>query len=67
MTMLSVNGKRSQVDEGMTLAGLLAARGIDCAQVVVEVDGEVVKKESFETLLLRDGSAIEILRFVGGG
>jgi len=33
----------------------------------VLVNGEIVKKELWENLLLKDGDYVEIVSFVGGG
>lgn len=50
-----------------TVAALLAARSIDPAHVVVEINREIIDRDRFGTFVLRDGDVVEILRFVGGG
>jgi sulfur carrier protein len=67
MVIVIVNGKREKVGTGTTLGGYLAAKGIDPAVTVVEVNEAIVKKESFGTTLLKENDSVEILRFVGGG
>jgi len=46
---------------------LLAALDIDGRRVAVERNLDVVKRALFDTTEVRDGDAIEIVNFVGGG
>lgn len=63
-----LNGRSIVPDEKAdTIAALLAARSIDPAHVVVEVNREIINRDHFAVTALRDGDVIEILRFVGGG
>ncbi len=64
---LAINGKADSLEEGSNILDLLAAKKIDPAVVVVEVNKSIVKKENFGTAVLRDNDTVEILRFVGGG
>jgi thiamine biosynthesis protein ThiS len=40
---------------------------IDYATVVAEVNGRIVPRSEFGTAVLKEGSSIELVRFVGGG
>ena len=64
---LTINGKADSIEGGSTVLHLLAAKKIDPAVVVVEVNKSIVKKENFGTAVIRDNDSVEILRFVGGG
>ncbi|MBD8497455.1 sulfur carrier protein ThiS [Paenibacillus arenosi] len=35
--------------------------------VIVELNGNIIAKQAYETTLLSDGDRIEIVHFVGGG
>ena len=36
-------------------------------QVVVELNEEIIKRENYDTTVLKDGDVVEILHFMGGG
>ncbi|MDH7598571.1 MAG: sulfur carrier protein ThiS [Sedimentisphaerales bacterium] len=69
MAMLKINGVERTFSDPLprTLAELLQLLGVDAATVVAEIDGQIVRKESFGVTPLRDGQSIELVRFVGGG
>ncbi|NOY82322.1 MAG: sulfur carrier protein ThiS [Kiritimatiellaeota bacterium] len=64
---IRLNGQDLQVETDLTVADLLADLDIAPEHVVVEVDGEILSAEMQETQVLRSGTQIEIVRFVGGG
>ena len=35
--------------------------------VVAECDGRIISRDDYESLLLQEGSVLELIRFVGGG
>ncbi len=63
----TINGKDEVFTELTSLSQMLAARGIDSRLVVVEVNLDIVNRDSYGSTFVGDGDAIEILRFVGGG
>ena len=64
---LSVNGERREVPAGTTVAGLLAQLGLGEGQAAVERNGAVVPRRQHGETVLRDGDAVEVVTFVGGG
>lgn len=64
---LVVNGQDRDVAEPLSVAGLLDQLGIPRQAVVVERNGEVLRRESHEAVLLAPEDRLEIVRFVGGG
>lgn len=67
---LTVNGKPSTVDgaESLNVTELLAALKVAQAEyVTVELNGEVLERESFDVTTVKDGDAVEFLYFMGGG
>lgn len=64
---LIVNGEVHEVDEGLTVTGLLALLGPKGVQVAVEVNEVVVRRAQHETHALAAGDRVEIVTFVGGG
>ena len=64
---LVVNGKSREVAEATDLATYLTSFGLDLQYVAVGYNGEVIKKESFAQVTLKNGDTLEIVRPVGGG
>lgn len=62
-----LNGKKVQIDTGMSLLELLADKGLEPERVVVEYNYEILGKEVFAETVLKENDNIEVLRFVGGG
>jgi sulfur carrier protein len=67
MINLKVNGKPRSLDESVDLSTYLDSFGVDQLHVAVGYNGEVLKKEEFSTVKLKDGDVLEIVRPVGGG
>jgi thiamine biosynthesis protein ThiS len=62
-----VNGERRMAQEGQTILGLLRELGLEPARVAVEYDRKIVKQALWPETVLRAGSQVEIVQFVGGG
>ena len=62
-----VNGQLITIQKEISLSEFLKMEGYDIQRVVVEKNGSVVPKKSFETEMLSDDDKIEIVHFVGGG
>ena len=64
---ITLNGDAHEVTAPMTVAELLAQLDIDPRRVAVEHNLIVLKRDAFGTTVVRDGDAVEIVNFVGGG
>ncbi|BAF58820.1 MAG: sulfur carrier protein ThiS [Pelotomaculum sp.] len=62
-----LNGREEVLEEGMTVAGLVALKGVNPDAVIVEYNYSLVKKEDWAGITLKENDRLEILRFVGGG
>ena len=51
----------------MTVTEYLKACNYVPVQVVVELNEEIIKRETYDTTVLKDGDVVEILQFMGGG
>jgi thiamine biosynthesis protein ThiS len=67
MIAVTVNGKRREIDDETDLAGLLQSLAVDARGVAVARNSEIVRRESYGSVVLREGDSIEIVRMVGGG
>jgi sulfur carrier protein len=51
----------------MSIADYLASRELKDRLVVVELNGEIIKRTDFPSVKINAGDEIEIVHFVGGG
>ena len=64
---LTVNGKPRQVESSLTLLSFLESLGVNPKLVAVEHNGDIIRRENFETVTLAEGDVLEIIHMVGGG
>jgi thiamine biosynthesis protein ThiS len=62
-----LNGKRAEFPTELTITQLLAEKALTAQMVVVEINGTIVARASFNEVVLRSGDEVEIVHFVGGG
>ena len=64
---ITVNGQSESCPGGQSLESYLLGKGIEPQKVVAELNGEILKPQSFKERILNAGDAVEIIHFVGGG
>ena len=64
---IRVNGENKEIAEGLSLARLLEELQIRAGRVVVELNRNIISREAHGSTLLKEGDALEIVHFVGGG
>ena len=65
---LVVNGKESNLGDGLTVSKLLVGQNVKMPEMVsVELNGEILKRSGFERTVLKEGDKVEFLYFMGGG
>ena len=64
---MKVNGERFEFREGMTVSNLIAEMGFSEAMVAVELNLDILPKDSFSSTVLKESDCLEVVRFVGGG
>ena len=70
MAELIINGKKREYAERelpATLTDLLMELDLSDISVIAEIDGSIIRKDSFKTTNLHNGMKIELVKFVGGG
>lgn len=67
MATLLVNGKRREVETPVALLGYLESHKIEPRLIAIEYNGEIVKRDRWETITLQDGDKLEIVHMVSGG
>lgn len=64
---IRVNGEDKEVTDGLSITSLLEELQIRPARVVIELNRNIVSRQAHSSTLLKDGDAVEIVQFVGGG
>ncbi len=64
---LTVNGKKRELDGETDLPSFLRTLEVDPRLVAVAYNGEVIPREQYAGIRLRDGDSLEVVRMVGGG
>jgi sulfur carrier protein len=64
---VTVNGDPVDVADGATVADLLAALDLGARWVLVERNGEPVRRADLATTRLAEGDRLELVRAVAGG
>lgn len=67
MITATINGKPTELSVGTTISAFLAGRDLHERLVVVERNGEIVKRPLFSEVAIEEGDLLEIVHFVGGG
>ncbi len=61
------NGKARQIQDGICIQELLDQMQLDCMQVVVEHNNNIIPRQRLAETSLNNGDALEVIHFVGGG
>lgn len=67
LMIVQINGEKKEIRAGLTVAALLEELGIRAGRVVVELNRDIVSRDHHSATLLKEGDAVEIVHFVGGG
>ena len=65
--VITLNGEHYELDEPISVAGLLAKLEIDPRRVAIEHNLEIIKRHTFPDVVIGEGDRLEIVNFVGGG
>ena len=63
---VSVNGQNEEI-EAQSLDSYLNSRLLLGHRIAVELNGEIVPKSQFSSVMLVDGDVLEIVHAIGGG
>ncbi len=67
MMIITLNGEKKEVPEGITITGLLEFLKIQRQRVAVELNMEIVRKDKFDAMAIHEGDSLEIVSFMTGG
>lgn len=64
--MIRINGAEVDSNE-LKLSDYLADNGYITSRIVIELNGDILPRENYNTTVLQENDKVEILTFVGGG
>ncbi len=65
---IQINGESMDIGSGWTVTQLLAERKVKMPEMVsVELNGEILNRDIFDSTSIRDEDRVEFLYFMGGG
>jgi sulfur carrier protein len=65
--IVQINGEKREVGTSLSVAELLEELSIRPGRVVIELNRDVLPRDAYQNTLLKEGDAVEIVHFVGGG
>ena len=64
---IQLNGNPYEINNGTNLNELLHKLKIQKNKVAIEVNGAIVEKKKYPSLILNKNDKVEIVHFIGGG
>ena len=64
---IQLNGDPYEINSGTNLDQLLNKLKIKKNKVAIEVNGEIIEKNRYLSLILNKNDKVEIVHFIGGG
>ena len=64
---ITLNGDRVELEQPLSVTALLTKLEIDPRRVAVEHNLSIIKRQTFDRIVVHDGDTVEIVNFVGGG
>ena len=64
---VKINGEQREIGAGATVASLVAELGLATRRVAVELNRDVVTRDRWPSIELKEHDQLEIVQFVGGG
>ena len=64
---IQLNGDAYEINIGTNLIKLLKKLKIQKNKVAIEVNGEIIEKNKYLSLILSSEDKVEIVHFIGGG
>jgi len=65
---VQINGEAAALAREMTVTELLADRDVEMPDMVsVELNGEILSRQDFDNITIKDADKVEFLYFMGGG
>ena len=67
LMQIIVNGKKYKIKENQNILMLLKKLGFKMSKVAVEINQDLIPRETYKSVTLKRGDKVEIVTFLGGG
>ncbi len=68
MAKIQVNGNKQEVEVPISLLDLIKKNNVEQPEMVsVQINGEFLPRENFDTTFIYEGDEVDFLYFMGGG
>ncbi len=64
---VTINGKEETIEDNMTAAKLLDTKKVRPEVVTVELNDEIIHREKYDSVKIKQNDKIEFLYYMGGG
>lgn len=64
---MKVNGKEKTLQSEISLSDYLQSENYNPNHIAIELNGEIIRKESYSQTILTNTDTLEIVQFMGGG
>jgi thiamine biosynthesis protein ThiS len=64
---ITLNGKPHPIEQELSITALLESLDTHPQTVVVEVNGDIVRRPHYDTSMIHAGDTLEVVRFYPGG
>jgi sulfur carrier protein len=67
MAKIQLNGSKLELKNKYSIATLLKKYKIDSKKVAVELNGEIINRNKYKLINIKNKDKIEVVHFIGGG
>ena len=67
MIRLTINGDEQEFPDTTPLAEYVSSLGVNPKMIAIAYNGEVLRRDEWDEVTLKDGDSLEVVRAVGGG
>ena len=67
MAKIQLNGNKIELKNKYSIATLLKKYKIDSKKVAVELNGEIINRNKYKLINIKNKDKIEVVHFIGGG
>jgi sulfur carrier protein len=67
MIEITVNDKKKEFNQNLTVSELLKELGLNSYTVVCEINKNIINKSEYSNHIIQNNDKINIIKFIGGG
>lgn len=64
---VKINGAVDEIPDNSSIRDIIMAKKVPESMMVVALNGEVIRREQWESLKLKADDVLEMIRIIGGG